>query len=109
MTRPHGITRPLTPTFVPARAVALAVRRPFAFALVVRLPPALRAPSRASVTFSEATAPVKLPASHGPRRCKRRSEIVHKTRAVFHCWLLPRRNPGIDASHLCYASDADDQ
>src|SRR6266705_252784 len=63
MTRPHGITGSLTPTFVPARAVALAVRRPFAFALVVRLPTALRAPSRASVTLSEATAPVKLPAS----------------------------------------------
>src|SRR2546425_9106861 len=86
MTRPHGITGSLTPTFVPARAVALAVRRPFAFALIVRLPTALRAPSRASVTFSEATAPVKLPASHGPRRGKRPREIVNKTRVVFHCW-----------------------
>src|SRR2546430_844906 len=86
MTRPHGITGSLTPTFVPARAVALAVRRPFAFALIVRLPTALRAPSRASVTVSEATAPVKLPASHGPRRGKRPREIVNKTRVVFHCW-----------------------
>src|SRR5437868_9263221 len=76
MTRPHGITGSLTPTFVPARAVALAVRRPSAFALIVRLPTALRAPLRASVTISEATAPVKLPASHGPRRCKRPREIV---------------------------------
>src|SRR5437667_6737704 len=84
MTRPHGITGSLTPTFVPARAVALAVRRPFAFALVVRLPTALRAPSRASVTLSEATAPVKLPASHGPRRCERPREIVNKTRGGFH-------------------------
>src|SRR2546421_6649228 len=42
MTRPHGITGSLTPTFVPARAVALAVRRPSAFALIVRLPTALR-------------------------------------------------------------------
>src|SRR6266516_3648153 len=89
MTRPHGITGSLTPTFVPARAVALAVRRPSAFALIVRLPTALRAPLRASVTISEATAPVKLPASHGPRRCKRPREIVN--------------------SHLCYASHADDQ
>ena len=109
MTRPHGITGSLTPTFVPARAVALAVRRPFAFALVVRLPTALRAPSRASVTISEATAPVKLPTSHGPRRGKRRREIVNKTRVVFHCWLPPSRNLGIDASHLCYAGHADDQ
>src|SRR5205814_9327685 len=109
MTRPHGITGSLTPTFVPARAVALAVRRPFAFALVVRLPTALRAPSRASVTLSEATAPVKLPASHGPRRCERPREIVNKTRVVFHCWLPQVRNPGLDASHLCYAGPADDQ
>src|SRR6266704_2841084 len=99
MTRPHGITGSLTPTFVPARAVAL----------VVRLPTALRAPSRASVTVSEATAPVKLPASHGPRRGKRPSEIVNKTRVVFHWWLPLSRNPGIDASHLCYAGHADDQ
>src|SRR5947209_19862732 len=109
MTRPHGITGSLTPTFVPAPAVALAVSRPSAFALIVRLPSALRAPLRASVTISEATAPVKLPASHGPRRCKRPREIVNKTRVVFHWWLPLDRNPGIDASHLCYASHADDQ
>src|SRR5260370_14546408 len=108
MTRPHGITGSLTPTFVPARAVALAVRRPFAFALVVRLPTALRAPSRASVTLSEATAPVKLPASHGPRRCERPREIVNKTRVVFHFWLPSSRDPRINASHLCYARTADD-
>src|SRR5256885_15713711 len=81
----------------------------FAFALIVRLPTALRPPSRAPVTFSEATAPVKLPASHGPRRGKRPREIVNKTRVVFHCWLPLSRNPGIDASHLCYAGHADDQ
>src|SRR5437016_12812619 len=109
MTRPHGITGSLTPTFAPAPAVAPAARRPFAFALVVRLPTGLRAPSRASVTLSEATAPVKLPASHGPRRCERPREIVNKTRVVFHCWLRPSRNPGLDASHLCYAGPADDQ
>src|SRR6266496_2258029 len=79
MTRPHGITGSLTPTFVPARAVALAVRRPFAFALVVRLPTALRAPSRASVTLSEATAPVKLPASHGPHRYCSFAELTEET------------------------------
>src|SRR5256712_8623000 len=109
MTRPHGITESLPPTFVPARAVALAASRLFALALIVRFPPALRAPSRASVTVSEATAPVKLPASHGPRRGKRPREIVNKTRVVFHCWLPLSRNPGIDASHLCYAGHADDQ
>src|SRR5436309_13121424 len=109
MTRPHGITGSLTPTFVPSRAVALAVRRPFAFALVVRLPTALRAPSRASVTISEATAPVKLPASHGPRRGERPSEIVNKASVVFHWWLRESRNPRLDASHLCSAGPADDR
>src|ERR1044072_6456305 len=103
MTRPHGITGSLTPTFVPARAVALAVRRPFAFALVVRLPTALRAPSRASVTISEAPAPVTLPAILGPRRCERTRVRVNKRRLVVHCWLPEGRNPRIDASHLCYA------
>src|SRR2546427_7960433 len=109
MTRPRAIPESLPPLCVPARAVALAVRPPFAFALVVRLPPALRAPSRASVTIPEAPAPVKLPASHGPRRGKRPSESVNKIRVVFHWWLPPSRNPGINASHLCYAGDADDQ
>src|SRR5258708_19701049 len=100
MTRPHGITGSLTPTFVPARAVALAVRRPFAFALVVRLPTALRAPLRASVTISEATAPVKLPASHGPRCGKQRIEILNKTSLAFHYCLPHTRTPGINPSHL---------
>src|SRR5512147_3337943 len=109
MTRPHGITGSLKPTFVPARPVGLAVRHPFAYTLDVRLPTALRVPSRASGTLWEATAPVKLPTSHGPRRGKRRREIVNKTRVVFHCWLPQGRNPGIDASHLCYAGLADDQ
>src|ERR1041385_6380010 len=109
MAHPHGTTGSLTPTFVPARAVALAVRRPSAFTLVVRLPTALRAPSRASGTLKEATAPVKLPACHGPRRCCRRSEIVSKTRVVFHWCLRPSRNPGLDGSHLCYAGYTDNQ
>jgi hypothetical protein len=109
MARPHGTTGSLRPTFVPARAVALAVRRPFAYALAVRLPTALRAPLRASGTFWEATAPVKLPACHGPRRCCRLSEIVSKTRVVFHWCLHPGQNPGFDGSHLCYAGYTDNQ
>src|SRR2546428_10544557 len=109
MPRPHVITGPLPRPFVPARPVAPAVGRLSAFALIVRFPPARGAPLRASVTFSGATAPVKLPASHGPRRCKRPREIVNKTRVVFHCWLPQGQNPGIVASHLCYASHADDQ
>src|SRR3989442_15469248 len=109
MPRPPGIPGPQPPTSVPARAVALAVSPLSAFALIVRLPPPLRAPLRPPVTISEAPAPVKLPASHGPRRCERPREIVNKTRVVFHCWLPQGQNPGIVASHLCYASHADDQ
>ena len=67
MTLPFGITGSLTPTFVPARDVSLAVKLPFAFALDGWFPISLREPLHASVTFWEATAPVKLPAWHGPR------------------------------------------
>ena len=66
MALPHGTTGSLRPTFVPARAVALAVKLPYAFALDGRFPISLREPSRASVTFWEATAPVKLPTRQGP-------------------------------------------
>src|SRR6188472_1904977 len=51
----------LGPTFVPARAISLAVRRTYTLTLYVRLPTALSAPSRSSVTFLEETAPAKLP------------------------------------------------
>jgi hypothetical protein len=66
----------LTPTFVPARRVCLAVKHPCAFALTGRLPPGLRVPLDASVTLWEATAPVKLPTSH----CSHR----------FSVWLEPQ-------------------
>ena len=67
MALPCGTTGSLRPTFVPARAVALAVKLPYAFALYDRFPSGLREPLRASVTFLEATAPVKLPTRHCPR------------------------------------------
>src|SRR5574344_3108177 len=66
MTLPFGITGSLTPTFVPARDVSLAVKLPFAFALDGWFPISLREPLHASVTFWEATAPVKLPTRHCP-------------------------------------------
>src|SRR5919206_4556050 len=66
MALPPGTTGSLWPTFVSARAVALAVRRAYAIALVERFPTVLSPPSRASVTLWEATAPVKLPAMQGP-------------------------------------------
>src|SRR6478736_9496053 len=70
MALPRGTTGSLRPTFVSARLVSLAVRRAYAIALDERFPTALSPPSRASVTLSEATAPVKLPTCHGPGRGK---------------------------------------
>src|SRR5258708_38108401 len=64
MALPFGITGSLCPTFVSARAVALAVRQAFAIALNIRFPTGLSLPSRASVPLWEATAPVKLPTIH---------------------------------------------
>lgn len=66
MALPRGTTGSLRPTFVSVRAVALTVRRAYAFALNSRCPTDLSPPSRASVTLWEATAPVKLPATQGP-------------------------------------------
>ncbi len=64
MALPFGTTGSLTPTFVSARNVSLAVKLPYAFALSGWFPISLREPLRASVTFWEATAPVKLPTRH---------------------------------------------
>ena len=66
MALPRGTTGSLRPTFVSVRAVALTVRRAYAFALNSRCPTGLSPPSRASVTIWEATAPVKLPTTQGP-------------------------------------------
>ena len=61
MALPLGTTGSLSPTFVSARRVGLAVKLPCAFALCARFPTVLREPLGASVTLWEATAPVKLP------------------------------------------------
>ena len=61
MALPQETTGSLSPAFASARLVGLAVKLPYAFALCVRLPTVLREPLGASVTFLEATAPVKLP------------------------------------------------
>ena len=58
----------LCPSFLPARLVGLAVKRPCAIALYARLPSVLRAPWEASVTLLEATTPVKLPTKQCPPR-----------------------------------------
>lgn len=61
MALPRGTTGSLSPSFLSARLVGLAVKLPYAFALYARFPSVLREPLNASVTLSEATAPVKLP------------------------------------------------
>ncbi len=66
MALPYRTTGSLYPTFVPVRPVGLAVKRPYANTLYVRLPTVLRAPLGASVTLLEATTPVKLPTKHCP-------------------------------------------
>ena len=66
MAIPLYTTGSLSPTFVPAPAVAVAVKLPYAFALWKWFPTILREPLSASDTLSEATAPVKLPTWHGP-------------------------------------------
>ena len=56
----------LTPTFVPVWLVSRTVKLAFAFTLSIRFPSEPSQPLNASVTLWEATAPVKLPARHGP-------------------------------------------
>ena len=51
MALPYGTTGSLTPSFLPARLVGLAVKLPFAFALYGWFPISLREPLRASVTL----------------------------------------------------------
>ena len=61
MALPLGTTGSLSPTFVSAPLVGVAVKLAFAFALYKWFPSILSEPLNASVTFWEATAPVKLP------------------------------------------------
>ena len=51
MALPFGATGSLTPTFVSARLVSLAVKLPYAFALFDRFLSGLREPLYASVTL----------------------------------------------------------
>ena len=78
MALPHATMGSLGPAFAPARAVALAVKPSYAITLDGWFPLSLRGPSRASVIFWEATAPVKLPTWHGPS-AGLRSEVRAQT------------------------------
>ncbi len=66
MALPYRTTGSLEPAFAPVRGVPLSVKHPYTHTLYVPLPTVLRVPLRASVTFLEATTPVKLPTTHGP-------------------------------------------
>jgi hypothetical protein len=62
MALPCRTTGSLYPSFDPDRLVCLTVKQAYAIALRIRLPSVLSLPLKASVTFLEATTPVKLPA-----------------------------------------------
>ena len=92
MALPRGTTGSLSPTFVPARLVGLAVRLPSAFALSEWFPSILREPLGASVTLWEATAPVKLPTYHCPS-----PSLLHVVRnSVTEEWYPNGRSIGTD-------------
>eukprot|EP01110_Echinostelium_bisporum_P000244 TRINITY_DN1053_c0_g2_i1.p2 TRINITY_DN1053_c0_g2~~TRINITY_DN1053_c0_g2_i1.p2 ORF type:complete len:63 (+),score=2.34 TRINITY_DN1053_c0_g2_i1:302-490(+) len=61
MALPCGTTGSLSPYFYSAQLVGFAVKLAFAFVLYEWFPSILSEPLNASVTFWEATAPVKLP------------------------------------------------
>ena len=61
MAIPLYATGSLSPSFLPAPPVGVAVKLPYAFALYGWFPTILRETLSASDTLSEATAPVKLP------------------------------------------------
>ena len=67
MAVPLPTTGSLSPTFVPARTVALAVRLPYAFTLYGWFPSILKQPLSASDTLSEATAQSNSPPDIVPR------------------------------------------
>ncbi len=94
------------PTFVPARPVCLPVKPAYATALCGRLPFVLSGPWEASVTLLEATTPVKLPT----KRCPSREVRPQTTEGWYFIWrLIATWRPRLEASHLCYTSDVQDQ
>ena len=106
MALPYGTTGSLCSGFPPDRLVGLPVKRPFAITLYDRLPIGLRAPLEASVTLLEATTPVKLPTKRCPSREVRpqTTEGWYFIRRLIATW-----RPRLEASHLCYTSDVQDQ
>ena len=75
MALPHRTTGSLGPAFASARLAGLTVRLPSTLALSGGFPSHLREPLGASVTFWEATAPVKLPIKPCPRQRVRNPDV----------------------------------
>ena len=65
-TLPNRIVGTLRPTFVLVWLVSLTIKLFYTFTLYNWFPTSLKKPLHASVTFWEATAPVKLPTRHCP-------------------------------------------
>ncbi len=80
MALPCRTTGSLYPSFDPARLVCLTVKQAYAIALHVRLPSVLSLPLKASVTFLEATTPVKLPI----KQCPRQGRVRHRTQKGWY-------------------------
>jgi hypothetical protein len=80
MALPCRTTGSLYPSFDPARLVCLTVKQAYAIALHVRLPSVLSLPLKASVTFLEATTPVKLPI----KQCPRQWRVRHRTQKGWY-------------------------
>ena len=91
MAIPLYTTGSLSPTFVPAPPVGVAVKLPSAFALFKWFPTILREPLSASDTLSEATAPVKLPTRHCPpagSRLQVRSPVLQGWDTIYSCDII---------------------
>ena len=103
---PMGNRRITLPYFRTARPVCLPVKPASATALCGRLPFVLSGPWEASVTLLEATTPVKLPT----KRCPSREVRPQTTEGWYFIWrLIATWRPRLEASHLCYTSDVQDQ
>jgi hypothetical protein len=80
MALPCRTTGSLYPSFDPDRPVCLTVKQAYAIALRTRLPSVLSLPLKASVTFLEATTPVKLPI----KQCPRLGRVRHRTQKGWY-------------------------
>ena len=80
MALPCRTTGSLYPSFDPDRLVCLTVKQAYAIALLIRLPSVLSLPLKASVTFLEATTPVKLPI----KQCLPLGGIRHRTQKGWY-------------------------